>query len=643
MQLHLTQWIRGGALSAALGVASATMAATPYDWTGAAGDNNYNNSANWIVGTDVFGPPWGEFNESGYIGGGATVRVTDTPGPFGQLYIAEDAGDTASLIIENGGNLVYYTGPNDATNDVGGGIDVGWNGVGTLRVQPGGSLTSGYIILRGTGSQVIIDGSGANAANVTLSNLPGKSSGFAITNGTSVRTIGPNANILSNTFDQTAGGTYIAEITGPSHSTFKTPNSAIANGDLKIEFNGYTPVVGDSWNLIDAPGFSSTFANIEVPNLALPLGQGLYFKTVADPSSQFGQFGQLALEQRLVLKVNRTTNQMSIVTGQVPVAIDGYSITSTLGGINPTNWQSLDDLNVGQWRESPVNGSANAISELEPSGTRNITTGAPLNLGSVFKLPTATSIGQELEDIQFQYYMPDGSVVQAEVIYEGEKHYNDVVLFVDPVDGDAYIQHQSTVGVAIDGYNIHSDSGSLLTGNANWNSLDDQNSASWTESGATANNLTELRSGGATALALGTSLDLGSPFKTVANGGTQDLVFSYLVDGASQFVEGVVVYKEFELTEADGDYNGDGIVNLADYTVWRDNLGATVPSGTGADGNNDGTVNAGDYAVWKSNFGQSAGAVSAMTSPSSVPEPSTCASLGVLLVGMLARQHYRRG
>src|SRR5690606_851318 len=155
-------------------------------------------------------------------------------------------------------------------------IDVGWNGVGMLRVNSGGSLRWGYIILRATGSQVIIDGSAANPTNVALSNLPGKSSGFAITAGTSVRTIGDNANILSNTFDQSAGGTYIAEITGPDHSTFRTPNSAIANGNLKIEFNGYTLVVGDAWNLIDAPGFSSTFANIELPNLDLPVGQGLY-------------------------------------------------------------------------------------------------------------------------------------------------------------------------------------------------------------------------------------------------------------------------------------------------------------------------------------------------------------------------------
>jgi CSLREA domain-containing protein len=59
-----------------------------------------------------------------------------------------------------------------------------------------------------------------------------------------------------------------------------------------------------------------------------------------------------------------------------------------------------------------------------------------------------------------------------------------------------------------------------------------------------------------------------------------------------------------------GDYNGDGVVGAADYTVWRNNLGAgshpgTLPVGEGVvgDGNGDGVVDARDYAVWKSNFG----------------------------------------
>ena len=59
-----------------------------------------------------------------------------------------------------------------------------------------------------------------------------------------------------------------------------------------------------------------------------------------------------------------------------------------------------------------------------------------------------------------------------------------------------------------------------------------------------------------------------------------------------------------------GDYNANGIVDAADYTVWRNNLGAApLPGplhegeGVNGDGNGDGIVDALDYAVWKSNFG----------------------------------------
>jgi CSLREA domain-containing protein len=53
-----------------------------------------------------------------------------------------------------------------------------------------------------------------------------------------------------------------------------------------------------------------------------------------------------------------------------------------------------------------------------------------------------------------------------------------------------------------------------------------------------------------------------------------------------------------------GDYNGNGIVDAADYTLWRDSSGASVAAATGADGNGDGKVNTIDYLVWRTNFGK---------------------------------------
>lgn len=71
-----------------------------------------------------------------------------------------------------------------------------------------------------------------------------------------------------------------------------------------------------------------------------------------------------------------------------------------------------------------------------------------------------------------------------------------------------------------------------------------------------------------------------------------------------------------------GDYNGDGTVNAADYTVWRNTLGATgVTPASGADGSGNGIIDPADYDVWKHNFGAVAG--SGAGSGVAVPEPAT--------------------
>jgi hypothetical protein len=88
-----------------------------------------------------------------------------------------------------------------------------------------------------------------------------------------------------------------------------------------------------------------------------------------------------------------------------------------------------------------------------------------------------------------------------------------------------------------------------------------------------------------------------------------------------------------------GDYNMNGIVDAADYTVWRNMLGQ-MGAGLAADGNGDSVVDANDYAVWKSHFGNmspGSGSSSIGGSPA-VPEPSCLllAALGGLISWTLA-------
>lgn len=84
-----------------------------------------------------------------------------------------------------------------------------------------------------------------------------------------------------------------------------------------------------------------------------------------------------------------------------------------------------------------------------------------------------------------------------------------------------------------------------------------------------------------------------------------------------------------------GDYNGNGKVDVADYTEWRDTLNANVTPGTGADGSDNGVVDQADYNIWKSNFGNGGPGAAAVT----VPEPATAI---LLFSAILAAQSLLR-
>jgi hypothetical protein len=79
-----------------------------------------------------------------------------------------------------------------------------------------------------------------------------------------------------------------------------------------------------------------------------------------------------------------------------------------------------------------------------------------------------------------------------------------------------------------------------------------------------------------------------------------------------------------------GDYNGDNVVDAADYVTWRDALGTTA---TLENDETPGSVDEADYGVWKANFGQSligGGAVAA----GAVPEPDAIILLSISAIGV---------
>jgi hypothetical protein len=77
-----------------------------------------------------------------------------------------------------------------------------------------------------------------------------------------------------------------------------------------------------------------------------------------------------------------------------------------------------------------------------------------------------------------------------------------------------------------------------------------------------------------------------------------------------------------------GDYNGNGVVDAADYVLWRKSLGQTGV-GLAADGNGNNQIDAADYGVWRAHFGQTAGSGSDTIANIAIPEPAT---LGLLML-----------
>lgn len=139
--------------------------------------------------------------------------------------------------------------------------------------------------------------------------------------------------------------------------------------------------------------------------------------------------------------------------------------------------------------------------------------------------------------------------------------------------------------------------------------------------------------------------ELTAHFGLGLNAGSIDLITIHWPSGAVQALGNVSANQVLYVVEnfLAGDYNGDHVVNSADYTVWRNQLGM-AGDGYAADGNRDGLVNQFDYDVWRTHFGETAGGSAAAAPGQPVPEPSglmTVLALGLHLFPFGARANRR--
>lgn len=197
-------------------------------------------------------------------------------------------------------------------------------------------------------------------------------------------------------------------------------------------------------------------------------------------------------------------------------------------------------------------------------------------------------------------------------------------------NGATSILNDTGADVDVDYYEIASDSERLSLGG--WSSLESNPQGlgdGWEELGNLDSNLlAEFYLEGSSVL-----VDQGSPISlgsAVLPGTTDGVSFRYHVAGGITSF-GKVEY--FMVGDVDGDYNGDGVVNAADYVRWR-NGGPLLNEVM-----TPGMVTQEDYDYWVSRFGATSGSGSG--SAGAVPEPATAALLSIVAVLGLCRLRTR--
>jgi hypothetical protein len=298
------------------------------------------------------------------------------------------------------------SGPRSGTINLSGGVLHGGGhlaignrvGTGTVNVSGGALALTGD--LNGTGT--IFVGRGMDW-------LGNDGQGGA----TTLRVIGGNGIVIANggfvmkQDNVASSSTLVAQITGASHTTIKVTGDAdITRGAFKVELNGYTPVSGNSWTILEA-GADLTNEQNAIDTL---VSNGGYPAISHFPGSTTGvltgpfastDFSMAPLAPGLSWNVNYDNNKVTLsVTGTAQIAGD-FNHDGKVNGVDLGIWKSAFGVNANAdangdgrsdgadfliWqRQEGVGGAASAVPE--PMAAMLAVIGA-LVLGSCRRTPS---------------------------------------------------------------------------------------------------------------------------------------------------------------------------------------------------------------------------------------------------------------
>ena len=362
------------------------------------------------------------------------------------------------------------------------------------------------------------------------------------------------------------------------------------------------------------------------------------------------------------------------------VSFERYSIRSNSSNLNggDTGWASLADQLVPGWAET--NGADNHLAEMSPIAFE-LLDDQEIPLGRPFTYQPNQFGDSPAEGLSFQYGVSGAGTANGLIEYSGPE--NTLALTVDPNSGEAVLHNESPFDVAINGYTVASENGTLLP--SSWNSFADREIGDWDEANPSNRHLSELNPAASMTIHSGVALRLGQLFDATRE---NDLRLHFQRVGDGREFDGVVRTE----TVADplrGDFNGDGqldeididilsvearqefhnplfdltndglvdqsdraewVIQLkgtmfgdanfdlriddADFAIVRDHLYVGDTGWAAADFNGDGLTDVSDFNLWNANRGFLVAAA--------VPEPMACHLAWLSVAAVLFRARPRR-